>query len=377
MKIAYLITGMFNSAGMERVVANKANYWASTGNEVMVITTDQNNRPDFYELHPSVVRHDLNINFFQYDKYPIGIRFFCFIWKRILFKRRLSALLYESRCDVVVSLILRSTDFLYKIKDGSRKFIEHHFSRYYASLFSDSFSRNKLGRFIYSVRGRMEERSLKKYDSFIVLTKEDAEMWGTMYKNLVVIPNFLTFIPQHTSPCNNKTAVAIGRLEYQKGFDTLLQIWHQVSPVGWKLDIYGDGADKEMLSRYIKEHGMESSVTLHPVTANVQDVLKESSLYLMTSRFEGFPMVLIEAMACGVPPISFACKCGPRDIITDGEDGFIVEEGDVSTFGKKLKVLTENDDLRRKMGKAASQNIQRFSQENVMALWKDLFKSKN
>ncbi len=375
MRILYLITSMHNSAGMERVVANKANYLINMGYNVTVATTDQNGRPDFYNLEKGIKRIDLEINFWEYNKAFFLIRPFIFLKKNKRFQHKLHALFLEEKYDVVNTLTLKSISFLYKIKDGSQKNVEHHFSKEYVGQFSDSFKRNLFERFLYYLRGKQEAYYLKKYDNFIVLTHDDAEMWGSSYKNLKVIPNNISFVPKHLSTCKNRIAVAVGRLDYQKGFDDLLKIWKEANLTKWELKIYGEGQDKEKLLNYIKLNNLEKQITILPVTRNIQSALQEGSIYLMTSRFEGFPMVLIEAMACGLPAIAFACKCGPSEIIKHENDGYLIPQDNHTLFIEKLLSLTNNESIRIEMGKQATKNIQRFSKKNVMDQWEKLFRT--
>lgn len=376
MNIVYIIEGMFNSAGMERVVANKAIYFSKqAGYKVTVITTDKKNRPYYYKLPENVTCIDLDINFRDYQHYFILIRIFCYLYKSFIFRKRLAKFLHTSKPDVVISLLLRSTDFLYKIKDGSAKVIEHHFSRNYSEMFSVAQNRSPLSEFVYKRRGKMEESYLKKYEKFVVLTNEDAALWGNDFKNITVIPNSISFQTEKKSDPENKIVLAIGRLEYQKGFDTLLEIWSQVyqNNPEWQLHIYGNGQEKETLLSIIQQKGMSKNVFIFPPTKNIEQALLSGSIYVMTSRFEGFPMILLEAMECGLPCISFTCKCGPRDIISDGEDGYLIEENNIDLFAEKLNELIQNKYLRELMGNNAKQNIQRFSEKEVMRKWEDLF----
>lgn len=375
MDLVYLIEGMFNSAGMERVVANKANYFSQRGYNVIVITTDQGGKPYYYKLNDNVTCLDLDVNFRNYAHYFILFRVLIYYYKTFLFKKRLSKFLYEKKVGVVISLMLRSSDFLHKIKDGSVKIIEHHFSYDYASFFSKAQRRGFFLRFVYSFRGKMVENQLRKYDRFVVLTEEDAVLWRSHLQNVEVIPNSVTFHTNQLASVGNKIVLAVGRLEFQKGFDRLLEVWRLIHQRNsdWKLHIYGDGQDKKALMSIVEQNNMSESITFFPPTKDIQQVLLSGSVYAMTSRFEGFPMILIEAMSCGLPVVSFACKCGPSDIISDSEDGFLIEDGNVSDFAEKLSELMQNPQLILQMGALAKHNMERFSEQEVMGKWEKLF----
>lgn len=376
MKIVYLIDGMFNSAGMERVVANKANYFAQHGHQVTIVTTDQKGRKDYYELNKTIQRIDLQLNFGDYAQLPILLRIPAYWWKSISFRCKLSKILKQIKPDITDSLILRSADFLHKITDGSRKIMEHHFTYNYFEAFTKAFDRGRLAAFIYQQRAKMVEKKMAQFDKFVVLTEEDAKNWRKTLPNVEVIPNSLSFSPEKRTQTGRKVVLAVGRLEYQKGFDILLKIWEKVSPQNpqWQLHIYGNGPDKEHLQTFAKQHNIENSVQFFPATKEIQNIFYTSSIYVMTSRFEGFPMVLLEALACGLPTVAFACKCGPNDIISNNSDGFVVEMGNEATFAEKLEQLMNDPNLREKMSLAAQKNSVRFAEENVMKLWEKLFK---
>ncbi|MDR0872759.1 MAG: glycosyltransferase family 4 protein [Prevotellaceae bacterium] len=376
MKILYLIAGTYNSAGTERVVSNKINFFAQlNGYEVTVATTDQNNRSDFYVLPKNVKRVDFGINFFKYDKYPTLVKMLIFFFKNTIFKNKLSKYLFDYRQDIVVSLMPKSAGFLHKIQDGSKKVMEHHFSHSYTSLFSDAFNRSRINRWLYDIRGKMEVNNFKKFDAFVVLTNQDADLWGKDFKNLVIIPNSLTFKTEQITDFNSKIVLSVGRLNYQKGYDMLIEIWNLICKNNseWQLHIYGNGEEEAKLNQQIESYGLASNVKIYPATKNIEKAFLSASVYVMTSRFEGFPMVLAEAMSFGLPPVSFACECGPKDMIENEQSGFLIDNYDIAAFSNKLKLLINNYELRRAMGQAAQKNIKQFSEENIMAKWVNLF----
>lgn len=192
--------------------------------------------------------------------------------------------------------------------------------------------------------------------------------------------------PQYAAPVscrnqsrqeNSKRIITAGRLVEQKGYDLLLDAWskvHQKHPE-WILDIYGEGEDKTMLLEKRKNLALENSVLFHPPTLDIYQKYMDSDFYVMSSRFEGFGLVLAEAMSCGIPCVSFDCPHGPSDIIKDYEDGLLVEKENIKELADKICYLIENENVRIKMGHKARENVKRFLPENVMPQWKNLFES--
>ena len=155
----------------------------------------------------------------------------------------------------------------------------------------------------------------------------------------------------------------------------MISIWAELAPSypDWTLKIYGDGEDRAKLEALVSGLNLSDSVSLMKPTSDMRSVYKESSIYAMTSRYEGLPMVLIEAQTMGLPIVSYACKCGPRDIITSGEDGFLLEEGDAVGFAHALKRLMDDVDLRQRMGVNSRQHSAVYDLSLLMQQWESLF----
>ena len=371
MKIVYCHCSLYNPGGMERVLFNKVAWLAAAGHDVSVVTTDQQGRPPFYRFPDGVRLTDLGINYSLDNNKSLRERIPSYLRKRRLHRRRLTGLLMAERPDITVSLYPSESSFIPDIPDGSKKILELHFNRY----FRLQYGRRGLTGLIDRWRSRQDVKIARRFDSFVVLTDEDKKYWGDI-PAITVIPN--AALPMSLkSDCMSRRVIAVGRLDYQKGFDRLISAWELVkrnpASAGWRLDIFGQGEWREMLDAMIAEKGLRDSAKINVPVANIECEYARSSVIAMTSNYEGFGMVLAEAMSCGVPAVSFDCKCGPSDIITDGADGFLVRNGDIRAFADALLRLMVDDDLRRRMGEAATAVTARYSEDRVMGQWLSLF----
>ena len=174
----------------------------------------------------------------------------------------------------------------------------------------------------------------------------------------------------------NKRIIAVGRMADEKNYPSLLRIVRIVFDryPDWRLDILGDGADRPVIEDLINHYSLRDNVFLQGRQTNVQEWMAESSMMVLTSKYEGFAMVLVEAMTCGLPVVSYACPVGPKSIISDGVDGFLVPPGDEEAFASRICELIADRTLRRRMGSEAIKKAERFKPETVITQWVDLFK---
>ena len=371
MKILYQINSTYNPGGMERVLLNKVRYLVEEkGWDVTVVTTDQHGRPPFYPFPDGVKMVDLGVNYSDDNGKPFLKKFFGFLKRRRIHKERFKALLEQVRPDVVDCFYPGECSFVPALKDGSKKIMELHQSK----LFHHQYNRSGLMGLADKYRAAMDEKLVRKFDRFVVLTEEDKEMWGEM-PNIRVIPNAANFIADSYSDCSVKRVIAVGRLDYQKSFDRLIMAWekvHEVMP-DWRLDIFGQGEWQDMLQQMIGDRGLWDVVKLNAPTKNIGNEYAESSMIVMSSHYEGFPMVLVEAMACGLPAVCFDFKCGPRDIINEEENGLIVPDGDLEGLAEAMIKLMKDDELRKIMGENAKAVVEKYSEEKVMSKWMKLY----
>ena len=225
------------------------------------------------------------------------------------------------------------------------------------------------------IQTKLFQKTLNKYDRIIVLTQQDDEEWSNYFNNVINIPNPITITPIKTDSSIEKV-LAVGRFTYQKGFNYLIDAWAIVNNdfPDWKLDIYGSGELEEDLIKQIKQLSLGNSINLCEPRKDINQVFSEHSIFALSSRFEGFPLVLIEALSCGLVPVAFECKNGPKQMMGDSElKKFLVRPFDVTEFAEKLKILILNKQLRTEMSEEAIKVSQRYQLDNIMMIWEDMF----
>lgn len=375
MKLIYCTHSTYNPGGMERVLLNKVTYLSQLpGWEVAVVTTDQHQRPPFYPFPKKVRMTDLEINYSEDNEKGAWKKITGYLRKRKEHKRKLTALLLKEKPDIVVSLYPSESSFIPDIKDGSRKVLELH----YCKFFRLQYGRKGLLGWIDKLRTRQDEQIVRRFDKFVVLTNEDRGYWGDL-PNIEVIPNAAMHVSDAYSDVMNKRVIAVGRLDYQKGFDRLIQAWELVQHTGkftdWKLDIFGQGEWQEMLQQMIDKAELRNTVCLNRPTKQIGEEYVKSDMLVMSSNYEGFPMVMIEAMACGLPVVSFDYKCGPKDIIQSGINGLLVPNGDIQALADAMMKVMEDEAYRKMLSLNARKVVDTYSEQAVMAQWIRLFTS--
>ncbi|MDO4692336.1 MAG: glycosyltransferase family 4 protein [Porphyromonadaceae bacterium] len=374
MRIAYCIQGLFRTGGIERVVSTKANYWVQHGHEVCIITTDQRGHRPAFDLDSRIRLVDLGLNYEADNQLGRLKRLKALYAKRGEHKHRLEKMLREFGADITVSTFFQDAPILPSIQDGSKKVLELHSAKNTKVLMypKEQWVYRLLGRF----RVWQDERIAKRYNAFVILTEEERGLWTTL-NNLHVIPNPRPFDGVIPSALDEKRILALGRFEYQKNFGELINIWSEIAPAypDWELCITGSGPYESKLKEQIKFLGLEQAVKLRPATREVAQLYQAASIYALSSNYEGLPMVLIEAQTFGLPIVSYACPSGPKDIVTDDLDGYLVNQGDRNVFVEKLTKLMDDQEKRKSMAQAALKSSERYSLPTVMAMWERLFEA--
>lgn len=348
MKLLYITNGVCGIGGLERVLSVKTSYFADVMNyKVHILTLNEQFDTPFYSFSHRIVFHNIKtqagrIGYIQ--SYIKGIN------QKV---KQINPDIISVCDDGVKGLFVPLW-----IKKGNAVIIyERH-----ASM---------------QLNGAVWQKKMMRigsylYDKVIVLTQYNLSEWKS--KNLEVIPNPLSFFPRTCSNLENKRVICVGSISYNKGYDLLINAWRRIVSVypDWSVYIYGKGNTDEF-QKIISNQGLSEQIQFCGPSNDIQTKYLDSSIFVLPSRSEGFGMVLIEAMACGLPCISFDCPCGPRDIIKDGEDGFLVEKENIDQLADAILKLIANKDLRMVMGKQARINVQRYEIGSIAEQWNILF----
>ncbi|MBO0844054.1 MAG: glycosyltransferase family 4 protein, partial [Nocardioides sp.] len=224
----------------------------------------------------------------------------------------------------------------------------------------------------------MLDEAVPMVDAFVTLTEADRRDYQRRYPGTLVeqIPNASPFELRQRAPLTSKVVVSAGRLVNRKGFDRLIAAWAALAPdlPEWRLDIFGEGTCRRALEAQITTSGMSNAVRLQGFTRDLDQVLASAAVYAMSSRAEGFPMVLLEAMSHGLPLVSFDCPRGPAEIVEDGVTGRLVTDGDVGAYTRALRELISDEQRRRRMGAASYERARSYAMTTVSAQWEKLFR---
>ena len=357
MKIVYLYSSLAITGGVERVLVDKMNYLVKHGYDIYMITSDQGLHPIPYKLDHRVHFCDLQIRF--HSQYHFRG------WHRIregrklrkLYNLRLMEKLQEIQPNVIVCTTSHDVHGLLRIKGHIPLVVESHVNFTHPDTW------------INHVRILFNNYWIGKADAVVTLTQGDAKNWRRVSRNVHVIPNLVHLNDTgRFSDCTQKRVIFVGRLVEQKGVPDLIKVWRIVNQryPDWQLDIYGNGQMNSI---------PEIKLFVHPPTEDIMEEYINSSMLLMTSIYEPFGLVLPEAMSCGLPAVAFSCPYGPADIITNGKDGYVIQNRDVESFAIHVCQLIESQQLRLQMGRVGIQSVQRYSTERVMPMWVKLFES--
>ena len=372
MKLLYCIPSLENCGGTERVLTTRLNHLIQEeGVCIYVVLTETQKSEPYFKLDPRVKIIQLGIDF--HDDQTLYDKLLNYHRRLRQYRSKLADLLQEIRPDIVTSFLSHEIDFLTKLKDGSVKVGENHFNRDFRYSFVKNNTSSLLYRLIARYRNYKIGKDVSRLDMLVCLTKNDSNAWGQDCLT-EVIPNPLSFTSEDKSDCCQHRIISVGRLAREKGYDMLLQAWKNIADThpSWTLDIYGEGEEYDSLKAMIDNE--IRGVEIHPFEQNIASRLTESSIFVMSSRFEGFGLVLIEAMECGLPVVAFDCESGPAEIITDGFNGLLVRNSDISALASSMKKLMNDEELRISMGHNAACKAGDYAMDNIMEKWRNLYR---
>ena len=373
-KICYCTPALYSAGGVERVVSVKASYFAEVYQyDVTIIVTEGKDRDCFFPLSDKVKVVNLNLDYEELWKASFIKKVFLYFIKQFKYRRLLKSELMRIRPDITISVLRREINFINSIPDGSHKIGELHVNRSNYRNFTTRDS-NLAKRFFAHFWMNNLVKHLKQLDRMVVLTEDAQKDWPEL-SNVRLIPDPIPFSVDQVSTLTSKRVVSIGRYVYEKGNDLLIRAWAKVekSCQDWTLDIYGMG-NQTPYKTLMQELGIdELRCRLHGSLADVKEVYLDSSVFTLPSRFEGFGLVIIEAMACGVPVVAFDCENGPRNIITNNHNGILVKPFDVDEYTESLLRLMQDDQLRSQMGNHAYESSKQYYIEDIASQWKELF----
>ena len=379
MKIVYVINSLSYKGGAERIISEKMNYMATHwGYDVAIITCYQfpETMPICYYLSEKVRQINLSITSYLQYKYSYPKRF----WVKWQYSRKLQSKLEETvnslNPDIVIGLGYTLADVVCNIKCEAAIFIEAHEARQFTKSYDNYIGLPILKKYCYKfLRKKYLHTIEKNADVVITLTKGDAQNWKKA-KRVEIIPNFSILPISEYSNCEPKRVIAIGRLVWQKGYDRLIDIWKIVEKnhSDWQLDIFGEGDLETFLKTTINNKKI-NNVSIHPYTKDISKEYAASSICVLTSRYEGFSLVLLEALRHGVPCITFDCPYGPKELIDHEQCGYIIDNGNINLFAEKLCYLIDHPEIRKKYSEAAVMKAQSYQIDRIMNQWKLLFES--
>ncbi|WP_417558880.1 glycosyltransferase family 4 protein [Mesoflavibacter zeaxanthinifaciens] len=356
MKLLYITNGINGAGGLERVLSIKASYLAEHYNyDVTILSLNENHLNPFYEFSDKINMVSI----------PVTGNMVKYIFS---YKQGIKAIVDKIKPDVISVCDDGLKGFFIPKIVKTKAYIVYE--RHVSKLIEEKSNHGYVSSLTVKAKWWLMSCLAKEFSKFIVLTEGNREEWKSL-NNLEVMPNPLSFYPNQSSPLDSNKVICIGKISYQKGQDLLLKAWDLLfeKHPDWKLELYGYANDDFLNVSDLSK----KNIHYFPPEKNIMEKYLESSIYVMSSRYEGFGMVLTEAMACGVPCVSFNCNYGPADIIHEEVDGFLVEKENIEELASRISKLIDNDNLRQKMGANAKINVARFAPEKIVEQWDELF----
>lgn len=380
LNILYLIPSLKNSGGMERVLTSKVNFLAKSNKyNIFIVTTEMSNEDKaFFKVDDDVKVINLMLNF--------NIIFNLNIFSKILetkklltiYENELKKIILQKEIDICISMGGKELEFLGNLKLPCKKIYECHFEKNYKSKFLEIYGRNN---FLWKIYGKIRDWQhftlASKFDMVVLLSKGAFNDWEKLPNSTEIIANASPILLNSDFEIDlySKNVISVGNLIAVKGYDLLINAWVLVlkNHCDWTLNIYGAGELKDTLQKQINSLKLENSVKLAGVTKNVRLELEKSAFYVMSSRSEGLPMVLIESITCGLPIVAFDCETGPREIIENNGCGILVENGNIKKLAEAISFMITNKKIRLEMSKKAVEKAKDYELSHIMEKWEQVF----
>lgn len=368
-RIVYITDAFAVWGGLERVLADKMNYLVEQYNyDVHLLTINQGTHDIPFFLNSAIGYQDLGIGMHRQYGYNGLVRLIIRQKIKRLLKQRMKNVIFNLSPDIVVCVKFDFAGLLLKLKGNIPLIVESHTMCHSEKMDGSGLLRRL---HVWSFK-----RNVSKVETVVSLTEGDADDWRRINTNVFVIPNVVHLSDSHWhATLKDRVVIFVGRFSSQKDIQSMLGIWSQVNEKhpDWQLRIYGDGELKDYYMPIIQ--GMDANIHVFPPTPAIMEKYFESSILILTSLYEPFGLVLPEAMSCGLPVVAFDCPYGPAEIITDGVDGFLIQNRNVEVFADKVCQLIEDEALRKKMGEAGALSSMRYSPDKIMSQWKSLFEN--
>ena len=377
MNILYCIPHLYNSGGMERVLTQKVNWLAAhTGHTISIVTTEcvpEGEQAVFFPLDKRVQVLSLQIDFNADYSKPLFSKWVGHMRKMRQYRRALNELIRRERIELCISLGGKEIAFLASLP--CRTIAEMHFAKEQRQQLLMANHRGGFWHMLGNIRTRQLIRAVKPLERLVVLTEADKSDWNAAgCYNVTVIPNPCSLDGQKMPmESRKKEVLAVGRLHEQKGFDRLIQAWQSIElrHPEWTLRIVGEGDKRGALEQQIRDLGLQR-VEIAGRAGNILSEYAQASLFVLSSRYEGLPLALIEAMWCGLPCVAFDCPHGPAELLAD-ERGWIVSNGDTAALSAQIEnCITHLDEAAQRAHKAQVFAQATYSEAAIMPLWLDI-----
>ena len=372
MKALFIINSLANIGGVERMIIDKVNYMAASGWDVLLVTYEQGSHRVLYKLHPSVRFVDLLCPYYSLYRYSMLHRLWEYLRLKRVFRQRLYSIIQEHQTQLVITTTYCDeflADILAVCHQEVKTIIESHTA--YAHDMVPHRLRERVNLYF-------KLRNIRRFDFLIALTESDAKSWRQHDVNVKVVPNHVVYYPELLpgSAREEGRIIAVGRLHRQKRFDRLIDAFSFIAPKypHWYLDIYGRGAEKDALLKQIYSRNLSKRIRVHEPVDDIFSEYLQSQFLVLSSDYEGFGLVIVESMACGIPVVSTDCPYGPAEIIEDGVTGLLCQM-DVYDLASKMEWMIVHDIERKRMGIAAHKSAAKYKKENVLLMWEKVYLS--